>query len=180
MSHQRLLEGNDLKVSQVMTRENLVTATGTVTLEEAEKILMAKKVEKLLLVAEDYTLTGLITIKDIDMMKRFPNACKDAQGRLRVGAAVGVHDLERAASLIAQDVDILVVDSAHGHSSNVVDTVREIKSQWDIDVIAGNVATAGGCAVSWVAAPARYWGKMTQRGLTDSPCRCRLSAGGCI
>ena len=72
----------ELRVSDVMTRENLVTATGTVTLEEAEKILMAKKVEKLLLVDEDYTLTGLITIKDIDMMKRFPNACKDAQGRL--------------------------------------------------------------------------------------------------
>ncbi len=142
----RFLEGNDLLVSEVMTHEGLVTATGTVTLEEAEKILMAKKVEKLLLVAEDYTLTGLITIKDIDMMKRFPNACKDGQGRLRVGAAVGVHDLERAASLIAQDVDVLVVDSAHGHSSNVADTVREIKSEWDIDVIAGNVATAEGCA----------------------------------
>lgn len=142
----RFLEGNDLRVSEVMTKEGLVTATGTVTLEEAEKILMAKKVEKLLLVAEDYTLTGLITIKDIDMMKRFPNACKDAQGRLRVGAAVGVHDFERAASLIAQDVDVLVVDSAHGHSSNVMETVREIKNRWDIDVIAGNVATAEGCA----------------------------------
>ena len=85
-----------------MTRENLVTAQGTVTLEEAEKILMAKKVEKLLLVDENYTLTGLITIKDIDMMKRFPNACKDKQGRLRVGAAVGVHDYERAESLIGK------------------------------------------------------------------------------
>ena len=83
-----------------MTRENLVTATGTVTLEEAEKILMAKKVEKLLLVDEDFRLTGLITIKDIDMMRRFPQACKDGQGRLRVGAAVGVHDYERVESLI--------------------------------------------------------------------------------
>ena len=79
-----------------------MTAQGTVTLEEAEKILMAKKVEKLLLVDEDYTLTGLITINDIDMMKRFPNACKDKLGRLRVGAAIGVHDYERAESLIAK------------------------------------------------------------------------------
>ncbi|MEX1223627.1 MAG: IMP dehydrogenase [Pirellulales bacterium] len=141
----RFLEKLDLRISEVMTSEQLVTATGTVTLEEAEKILMAKKVEKLLLVDEDYTLTGLITIKDIDMMRRFPNACKDGQGRLRVGAAVGVHDFERVESLIGQDVDVLIVDSAHGHSSNVLETVREIKKQWDIEVIAGNVATREGC-----------------------------------
>ncbi len=141
----RFLEDAGLTISNVMTRENLVTATGTVTLEEAEKILMAKKVEKLLLVDEDYTLTGLITIKDIDMMKRFPNACKDGQGRLRVGAAIGVFDYERAESLLAKDVDVLVVDSAHGHSANVVDTVKTIKQRWDIDVVAGNIATADGC-----------------------------------
>jgi len=141
----RFLEDSDLKISDVMTRENLVTATGTVTLEEAEKILTAKKVEKLLLVDDKYTLTGLITIKDIDMMKRFPNACKDGQGRLRVGAAIGVHDFERAESLLAKDVDVLVVDSAHGHSANVVDTVKSIKKRWDIDVVAGNIATAEGC-----------------------------------
>ena len=141
----RFLEGSDLKIEDVMTRENLVTATGTVTLAEAEKILMAKKVEKLLLVDEDYRLTGLITIKDVDMMKSFPNACKDSQGRLRVGAAVGVHDYERAESLIRQGVDILVVDSAHGHSANVIETVRTIKKQWEIDIIAGNIATAQGC-----------------------------------
>ena len=141
----RFLENADLKISEVMTREQLVTATGAVTLEEAEKILMAKKVEKLLLVDENYTLTGLITIKDIDMMKRFPNACKDAQGRLRVGAAVGVHDYERVESLLAKDVDVLVVDSAHGHSGNVIETVKNLKRQWDIDVVAGNVATAAGC-----------------------------------
>lgn len=140
----RFLETNDLKISEVMTREHLVTATGTVTLEEAEKILMTKKVEKLLLVDENNTLTGLITIKDIDMMKRFPNACKDAKGRLRAGAAIGVHDYERAESLIAKDVDVLVVDSAHGHSANVIDTVRNIKSRWNIDVVAGNVATRDG------------------------------------
>ena len=79
-----------------------MTATGTVTLEEAEKILMANKVEKLLLVDENNRLTGLITIKDIDMMKRFPNACKDRKGRLRVGAAIGVHDYERAESLLSK------------------------------------------------------------------------------
>ncbi len=141
----RFLANWDLRVSEVMTHENLVTAQGTVTLEEAEKILMEKKVEKLLLVDEDFRLTGLITIKDIDMMRRFPNACKDGQGRLRVGAAVGVHDLDRVERLIEQDVDVLVVDSAHGHSSNVIQTVRAIKKKWDIDVVAGNVGTEEGC-----------------------------------
>ena len=105
---------------------------------------MEKKVEKLLLVDETYRLTGLITIKDIDMMRRFPLAAKDDRGRLRVGAAVGVHDLERAETLIAKEVDFLVVDSAHGHSKNVIETVKELKTRWDIDVVAGNVATAGG------------------------------------
>jgi len=141
----RFLEANELKVSEVATRDGLVTATGNVTLEEAEKILMANKVEKLLLVDENYTLTGLITIKDIDKMRRFPQACKDRLGRLRVGAAVGVHDYERAASLIAKQVDVLVVDSAHGHSANVIETVRRIKQRWDIDIVAGNVATGEGC-----------------------------------
>jgi len=142
----RFLEDPDLPISAVMTRENLVTAVGNVTLEQAEKILTAKRVEKLLLVDEDNKLTGLITIRDIDMMKRFPKACKDSQGRLRVGAAVGVHDFERAESLIRQGVDVLVVDSAHGHSKNVIETVREIKEQrgWDIDIVAGNVATRDG------------------------------------
>ena len=141
----RFLEDWALPISEVMTKESLVTATGTVTLEEAEKILMAKKVEKLLLVDEDLRLTGLITIKDIDMMRRFPQACKDGQGRLRAGAAVGVHDYQRAEALIRKGVDVLVVDSAHGHSANVIQTVRSIKKQWDIDVVAGNVATAEGC-----------------------------------
>jgi IMP dehydrogenase len=140
----RFLENDALKISEIMTREKLVTATGTVTLEEAEKILMANKVEKLLLVDENYTLTGLITIRDIDMMKRFPHACKDRQGRLRVGAAVGVHDFERVEALISKGVDVLVVDSAHGHSANVIASVREIKKRHDIDVVAGNVATSEG------------------------------------
>ena len=140
----RFLEENDIPVHEVMTRPPLVTATGNVTLEEAEKILMKKKVEKLLLVDENNVLTGLITIKDIDMMKRFPNACKDSKGRLRVGAAVGVADYDRADALIRKGVDVLVVDSAHGHSANVIDTVQGIKSRWNIDVIAGNVATQEG------------------------------------
>ena len=140
----RFLANWDLRVCDVMTRDNLVTVTGIVTLEEAEKILMEKKVEKLLLVDEDFRLTGLITIKDIDMMRSFPDACKDAQGRLRVGAAVGVHDYERMESLIRKGVDVLVVDSAHGHSANVIQTVRRIKRDWDINVVAGNVATFQG------------------------------------
>ena len=141
----RFLENGDRLISEVMTKENLVTATGNVTLEEAEKILMTKKVEKLLLVDEDFRLTGLITIKDIDMMRRFPQACKDGQGRLRVGAGVGVHNYDRVEGLIRKGVDVIVVDSAHGHSQNVIETVKEIKKQWDIDVVAGNVATADGC-----------------------------------
>jgi IMP dehydrogenase len=141
----RFLDDWSLPTSEVMTSENLVTVTGNVTLEEAEKILMAKKVEKLLLVDEDFRLTGLITIKDIDKMRRFPQACKDGQGRLRAGAAVGVHDYQRVEALIRKGVDVLVVDSAHGHSANVIETVRSIKKKWDIDVVAGNVATAEGC-----------------------------------
>ena len=140
----RFLEHNDVPIAEVMTKEHLVTARGSVTLEQAEKILMAKKVEKLLLIDENNRLTGLITIKDIDMMRRFPNAAKDRQGRLRVGAAVGVFDYERVGSLIDKGVDFLVVDSAHGHSANVIETVREIKRRWDIDVVAGNVATREG------------------------------------
>jgi IMP dehydrogenase len=140
----RFLESTDLEISSVMTKENLVTAQGSVTLAEAERILTDKKVEKLLLVDDGYRLTGLITIKDIDMMKRYPMACKDGLGRLRVGAAIGVHDLERAEQLIAKGVDVLIVDSAHGHSANVIETVKLVKSRWDIDVIAGNVATYEG------------------------------------
>jgi IMP dehydrogenase len=141
----KFLERSDLHVSEVMTREHLVTATGNVTLEEAEKILTANKVEKLLLVDEDFRLAGLITIRDIDKMRRFPQACKDRQGRLRAGAAIGVHDYDRAESLISKGVDVLVVDSAHGHSANVLETVRRLKQRWDIDVVAGNIATQEGC-----------------------------------
>jgi IMP dehydrogenase len=140
----RFLANNAQRLSEVMTKENLVTAQENTTLEEAERILTENKVEKLLLVDDEYRLKGLITIKDIDKMLNFPAACKDARGRLRVGAAVGVLDFERAESLIHAGVDVLVVDSAHGHSKNVVTTVREVKRRYKIDVIAGNIATAEG------------------------------------
>jgi len=140
----RFLESNDLPIEKVMTKDDLVTAPADTSLEDADRILMKNKVEKLLLVDDEYRLKGLITIKDIDKLHRYPNACKDARGRLRVGAAVGVHDYERITSLLEADVDLLVVDSAHGHSKNVVETVRRIKRDFDIQVIAGNVATAAG------------------------------------
>ena len=140
----RFLESDDLLVEDVMTRANLVTAKADTSLEEADRILTKNKVEKLLLVDDDYRLKGLITIKDIDKLHRYPNACKDARGRLRVGAAVGVHDYERIAALLEADVDVLVVDSAHGHSRNVIETVKKIKQDFRIEVIAGNVATAEG------------------------------------
>jgi IMP dehydrogenase len=137
----RFLADNAQKISEVMTKDNLVTAPENTTLLTAERILTENKVEKLLLVDDEYRLKGLITIKDIDKNLNFPNASKDERGRLRVGAAVGVHDYERADSLIKAGVDLLVVDSAHGHSKNVIDTVRELKKRYTIDIIAGNVAT---------------------------------------
>ncbi len=140
----RFLESDDLRVEEVMTKRNLVTAAPDTSLEEADRILTKNRVEKLLLVDDDYRLKGLITIKDIDKLHRYPHACKDARGRLRVGAAVGVHDYERIAALLDADVDVLVVDSAHGHSKNVIETVRKIKQDYKIEVIAGNVATAEG------------------------------------
>src|SRR2546421_4298398 len=140
----RFLTDHDQRLSEVMTKENLVTAAENTTLAAAERILTENKVEKLLLVDDKFNLKGLITIKDIDKLMNFPNACKDRRGRLRVGAAVGVHDYERAESLIKAGVDVLVVDSAHGHSGNVIKTVAEIKRTFAIEVIAGNVATAAG------------------------------------
>jgi IMP dehydrogenase len=142
----RFLMDNEQRLAEVMTKDNLVTAPENTTLEAAERILTQNKVEKLLLVDEKYKLKGLITIKDIDKLTNFPQACKDRRGRLRVGAAVGVNDYERAESLIRAGVDVLVVDSAHGHTRNIIDTVVGIKKRFDIDVIAGNVATAEGAA----------------------------------
>ncbi|HIE95529.1 MAG TPA: IMP dehydrogenase [Planctomycetes bacterium] len=140
----RFLENKERPVSEIMTKDNLVTARENTDLEEAGRILLENKVEKLLLVDDQYQLRGLITIKDIDKNLQFPQASKDPRGRLRVGAAVGMYDLERVAQLVEKGVDVLVVDSAHGHSRNVIETIRAIKDKFDIDVIAGNIATAEG------------------------------------
>lgn len=134
----------DTPISAVMTKDKLVTANENTTLEEAQRILLKNKVEKLLLIDDNQQLKGLITIKDIDKNLRYPRAAKDSRGRLRVGAAIGVGDYDRAALLIEKGVDVLCVDSAHGHSKNVVETVKQLKKRWNIDVIAGNVATTEG------------------------------------
>jgi IMP dehydrogenase len=140
----RFITNNTQRLAEVMTKDKLVTAAENTTLEAAERILTENKVEKLLLVDEKYKLRGLITIRDIDKMSAFPSACKDQRGRLRAGAAIGIHDYERAEALLKAEVDVLVVDSAHGHSSNVIDTVKTLKKRFNIDVIAGNVATVAG------------------------------------
>jgi IMP dehydrogenase len=140
----RFLESKETRISEVMTRDKLVTAPENTNLHDAQRILRENKVEKLLLVDERYQLKGLITIKDIDKNLRFPLASKDARGRLRVGAAVGVGDFERVERLLEKGVDVIVVDSAHGHSKNVVETVKEIKRQRAIEIIAGNIATTEG------------------------------------
>ena len=137
----------DLPVEQVMTKENLITVSEGTTLEEAETILHKHRVEKLLVVDDKFNLKGLITVKDIQKRLKYPNACKDSQGRLRVGAALGATGdfLERAAELVKAKVDVLVVDTAHGHSSRVMEAVRQIKHKFpDVDLIAGNVATFQG------------------------------------
>jgi len=134
----------DLKVSEVMTKEDLVTVPVGTTLEEAKAILHKHKIEKLLVVDREYHLKGLITVKDIQKMIRYPGACKDALGRLRVGAAVGVgpETLDRARALVNARVDLLVVDTAHGHSAGVMETARKLKAAFpEIDLVAGNVAT---------------------------------------
>src|SRR5947199_6948299 len=135
-------EDDQRRIGDVMTHENLVTAPENTSLEEAERILYHAKVEKLLLVDRDNRLAGLITMRDIDKLHQYPNACKDKRGRLRVGAATGVFDFARVEKLIDADVDVIVVDTAHGHSKHVIETVKQIKKQWDIQVIAGNVAKA--------------------------------------
>lgn len=133
----------DQPVANLMTKEDLITAPVGTTLDEAREILHKYKIEKLPVVDERGILKGLITVKDIQKRIQYPNATKDAQGRLRVGAAVGVGPdaLERAAALVEEGVDVLVVDTAHGHSRAVIEMVRAIKSRWDVDVIAGNIAT---------------------------------------
>jgi IMP dehydrogenase len=135
----------DRPISEVMTRENLVTVPVGTTLEEAREILHRHKVEKLLVVDQDFMLRGLITVKDIQKAVKYPNASKDSLGRLRVAAAVGVarDTIDRAEALVNAHVDALVVDTAHGHSQGVLDTVRRLRRQFpDVDIVAGNVATA--------------------------------------
>lgn len=132
------------KVGDIMTKENLITAPVGTNLDQAEKILHKYKIEKLPVVDKNGKIKGLITFKDIIKRRKFPNACKDKFGRLRAGAAVGIaaDTLERVAELVKAGVDVVVVDTAHGHSQGVVDMVSKIKKQFDVDLIAGNVATA--------------------------------------
>ena len=137
----------DIPIAEVMTKTNLITVPVGTTLEQAEEILHQHRVEKLLVVDENYDLKGLITVKDIQKKLKYPNASKDEQGRLRVGAAIGATGdyLERAAELVRNRVDVLAIDSAHGHSSRVLDAVREVKKRFpQVDLLAGNVATYEG------------------------------------
>ena len=141
----RFLEDFNLRISEVMTKENLVTAPVGTTLEEAKEILRRHRIEKLPIVDEEMHLRGLITIKDIEKAVRYPNSAKDANGRLLVAGAIGVtqDNCERAAELIKAGVDCLVLDSAHGHSLGMIDAVKRVKKAFpDVDLIAGNCATA--------------------------------------
>jgi IMP dehydrogenase len=137
----------DIPIADVMTKENLITVPVGTTLEDAELILHKHRVEKLLVVNDQYELKGLITVKDIQKKLKYPNASKDDQGRLRVGGAIGATGdyLERAAELVRNRVDVLSIDSAHGHSSRVLEAVREVKKRFpNVDLLAGNIATYEG------------------------------------
>jgi len=134
----------DRPIADIMTRDPLFTVPVGTTLEQAREFLHRHKVEKLLVVDDQFMLKGLITVKDIQKMIKYPNACKDTLGRLRVGAAIGVgrDAMERAEALVAAHVDVLVIDTAHGHSQAVLDMVKRIRRQYaDVDLVAGNVAT---------------------------------------
>lgn len=152
----RFVTDESILVSELMTKDNLVTVKGHIDLIEAKKILHANRIEKLLVTDNDNVLIGLITVKDIERAGTFPNATKDSKGRLRCGAAtsVGESGFERAVALIEAEVDVLVVDTAHGHSIAVINTVEKIKQAYpDVQVIAGNVATAE-AALALIAAGA--------------------------
>lgn len=129
------------KVEDLMTKAPLITAPHGISLDDAELIFQRHKIEKLPLIHKDGTLAGLITIKDLKKRREFPNSYKDEYGRLGVGAAIGVGQIDRARALIEAGVDVLVLDSAHGHSKGIIDTVKDIKSKFKIEIIAGNVAT---------------------------------------
>jgi IMP dehydrogenase len=137
----KFLTEDTVKIRDVMTKANLVTGPAGTTLEEAKVILQKHRVEKLLLVNSKGELAGLITMRDIDRVQQFPYSVRDSRGRLRVGAAVGVKDRDRVKALIEAEVDVIVVDTAHGHSKNVLEMVAWIKENFTIDVIAGNIAT---------------------------------------
>jgi IMP dehydrogenase len=138
----RFITDMSLSIADVMTKAPLVTATVGITLDDAAKVLQQHKVEKLPIVDENNVLQGLVTIKDIEKREKFPNANKDEHGRLRVGAAIGVGQLDRATALVEAGVDVIVLDSAHGHSQGIIDTLKLIKKTLDVDVIAGNIASA--------------------------------------
>jgi IMP dehydrogenase len=142
----RFLEDKNLRISSIMTKENLITAPVGTTLEEAKRILHKNRIEKLPIINEAFILKGLITVKDIEKVEKYPNSCKDIEGRLRVGAAVGISRdaLERVKALINAKVDVIVVDTAHGHSSRVIEVIKEIKRTFDIELVGGNVATFEG------------------------------------
>jgi len=143
----RFVHDYSMKISEVMTHENLVTAPVGTTLQEAEVLLQQHKIEKLPLVDESNTLKGLITIKDIEKAIQFPNAAKDKQGRLLCGAAIGISKdtFERAEALVHAGVDVIVVDSAHGHHINIIEAVRKLRQTYpELTIIAGNVATGDG------------------------------------
>lgn len=134
------------RVSEVMTREKLITAPVGTDLDKAKEILHKYKIEKLPIVDNEFKLKGLITIKDIEKRRKYPNACKDKIGRLRVGAAIGVSEdaIYRTGLLVKAGVDVIVIDTAHGHTKAVINVLKKIKKQFNVDVIAGNVATAEG------------------------------------
>ncbi len=134
------------KVSEKMTMMPLITAKEGTTLEDAADVMHSNKIEKLPIVDSNNKLIGLITIKDINKKREYPNASKDSLGRLIVGAAIGVGQLDRATALVEAGVDVLVMDSAHGHSKGILDSVKDIKSKLDVEIIAGNVATSEGTA----------------------------------
>src|SRR5215471_6360945 len=142
----------DIPISEVMTKENLITVPVGTTLDEAEAILHQHRVEKLLVVDEQYQLKGLITVKDIQKRLKYPNAAKDGQGRLRVGAAIGATGdfLERAAEVVKAKVDLLAIDSAHGHTTRVISAIEQVKAKFpEVDLIAGNIGTfEGACELA--------------------------------
>ena len=143
----RFFSNSEIKVEDLMTKKNLQTVKEDVDMEKAKQILHKFRIEKLIVVDKDYKCVGLITVKDIEKARKYPNACKDIKGRLRVAAAVDAGDqgIERAEGLIEVDTDVLILDTAHGHSKNVIDTVKKIKKKSNYtQIIAGNIATKEG------------------------------------